>query len=186
MTAQVDPESLAKELTKVLPPGAAEAGNMPVLLPLVKAITMATELEGQPSAAEMLHALLVDAVGGYTPPLGRLPKLPEGEAWWLELPQPEPEEVEEDAAEVEAQMQAALQRERGFGQAQAEAAASAAQAKAGEGEEASELDPAMLAIIANMRAAKLQAPAQASPAGSAAGGGGISAFFGSAKALQRG
>ena len=30
--AQVDPESLAKEMTKVLPPGAADAGNVPVLL----------------------------------------------------------------------------------------------------------------------------------------------------------
>ena len=49
--AQVDPESLAKEMTKVLPPGAADAGNVPVLLPLVKAIEFATELEGQPTAA---------------------------------------------------------------------------------------------------------------------------------------
>ena len=125
-TAQVDPESLAKEMTKVLPPGAADAGNVPVLLPLVKAIEFATELEGQPTAAAMLDALLLDAVGGYTQPLGRLPKLPEGEAWWLELPRPEAEAAAEAAAEAEAQMQAALQRERGFGRAQAEAEKEAA------------------------------------------------------------
>ena len=76
-------------------------------------------------------------------------------------------------------MQAALQRERGFGQAPAEATASA-QAEKGEGEAASELDPATLAIIAKMRAAKLEAPAQAAQAGSASGGS-IGAFFGSAK-----
>ena len=130
--------------------------------------------------AHLLQALLLDAVGGYTPPLGRLPKLPEGEAWWVELPRPEPEEAEEDAAEAEAQMQAVLRRERGFGQAQAEAAASA-QAEEGEGEEAGELDPATQAIIAKMRAAKLEAPARAAPADSAAGAGSVGSFFGSAK-----
>ena len=54
LTDQVDPESLAKELAKVLPPGMPSE----VLLPLVKAVSLASDLEGQPTASEMLQALL--------------------------------------------------------------------------------------------------------------------------------